>query len=98
MLLKQFYYKLPNSFKSIILKLSSHFYNNLEYDFVFNPEIGKKYDLTINDKKNILKVNETDLIPKHHVNIFLKYYTLQPSQITSRQRQLKNLFADFSLI
>ena len=55
MILKQIFYKLPNSLKDIISKLSAQFHSNIENDFIFNKEIGKNYKLTIKDKKNIIK-------------------------------------------
>ncbi len=56
MILKQIFYKLPNSLKNIISKLSAQFYSNIENDFIFNNEIGKNYKLTVKDKKILLSV------------------------------------------
>lgn len=55
MILKQIFYKLPTNIKNIIYKLSSQFHSNIENDFIFNKEVGSKYKLSINDKKNIVK-------------------------------------------
>lgn len=55
MILKKIYFKLPKSIKNIILKLGFHFYNNIEDDFINNPNIGKNYKLTTTDKINIVK-------------------------------------------
>lgn len=55
MYLKKFYSKLPNSIKSKINKLSFNFSHNIEEDFIFNSEVGKKYNLTINEKKKIVQ-------------------------------------------
>ena len=52
---KKLFYIFPNSIRNLILRLSFQFFNNIENDFIFNPKIGNKYDLTTHDKKNIVK-------------------------------------------
>ena len=54
-MLKKTFHLLPKNLKNIIYKLSNQFYNNLEDDFIFNPEIGKKYNLNTQDKKQIVE-------------------------------------------
>ena len=51
-MLKKIFHILPKNLKNIIFKLSNQFYNNIEDDFIFNSEIGKKYNLNTEDKKN----------------------------------------------
>lgn len=55
MILKNIFYLLPYSFQKLISKLSYQLYNNIENDFIYNPKIGYKYNLSIRDKKNIVK-------------------------------------------
>ena len=54
-MLKKTFHLLPKNLKNIIYKLSNQFYNNIEDDFIFNPEIGKKYNLNTQDKKQIVE-------------------------------------------
>ena len=73
---KKIFHKLPRNLKNIIFKLSYQFYNNIEDDFIFNPEIGKKYNLNIKDKKKIvsrLKKSISSIDSATDINI---HYTL----------------------
>ena len=53
MILKNIFYLLPYSFQKLISKLSYQLYNNIENDFIYNPKIGYKYNLSIKDKKKL---------------------------------------------
>jgi O-methyltransferase len=90
MILKKFFYKLPNSLKNIILRLSYQFNNNIEDDFIFNPDIGKKYNLTIKDKKKLIKslkysITEIDSATDLNIHFVLlkKILELEPNNKAS---------------